>query len=83
MKVLGFWMQADMKVDLQVEHMVTKSNGRIWGLRKLMANGASITDGKQYYQTWVQSLFEFAVPVWNGRLTVHVNETLEKIQKNA
>ena len=81
MKVLGFWLQSDMRVNLQVEYMVTKSNGRIWGLRKLMANGGSIEDGKQYYITWVQYLFEFAVPVWNGRLTVQETETFEKIQK--
>jgi hypothetical protein len=69
MKILGFQFQSDMKVSGQVQNMLIKSNKKIWGLRNLIYNGGTRENGKQFYVTWILSLFEYAVPVWHGRLT--------------
>jgi hypothetical protein len=70
-----------MKVSGQVQNMLIKSNKKIWGLRNLIYNGGTRENGKQFYVTWILSLFEYAVPVWHGRLTQHDTEEIEKVQK--
>jgi hypothetical protein len=81
MKILGFQFQADMKVSEQVKQMLTKGIPKIWGLRQLMSNGGTREDGKQYYISWILSLYEFSVPVWHGRLSKHESASIERVQK--
>ena len=46
MKVIGFIFQSNMKIDEQVKYMISKTHPAVWGLRKLMSNGATIEQGK-------------------------------------
>ena len=70
-----------MKIDEQVKYMISKTHPPVWGLRKLMSNGASIDQGRKYYVAMVRSLLEVNVPLWNGRLCTREIEHIEKIQK--
>jgi hypothetical protein len=81
MKILGFQFQSDMKVSGQVQNMLIKSNKKMCGLRNLIYNGGTRENGNQFYVTWILSLFEYAVPVWHGRLTQHDTDEIEKVQK--
>ena len=81
MKVIGYIFQSNMKIDEQVKHMISKTHPAVWGLRKLMSNGATVDQGKKFYVAMVRSLLEVNVPVWNGRLSTKDIEQIEQIQK--
>ena len=81
MKVIGYMFQSNMRIDEQVKLMINKTHPAVWGLRKLMGNGATKEQGKIFYVSMVRSLMEVNVPVWNGRLSNKDIEQLEKIQK--
>ena len=81
MKVIGFIFQSNMKIDEQIKHMISKTHPAVWGLRKLMSNGATVDQGKKFYVAMVRSLLEVNVPVWNGRLSTKDIEQIEKIKK--
>ena len=80
-KVLGFQLQANMRVTEHVQKMLTKATSKVWALKVVMDNGGGIAIGKQFYITWVASLLEGLVPVWHGRLTKRESESIENVQR--
>ena len=82
-KVLGFQLQANMRVTEHVKTMLTKVVSKVWALRMVMQNGGGVLIGKQFYITWIVSLLEYNVPVWHGRLTKNQRDAIESVQKSA
>ena len=80
-KVLGFQLQANMRVTEHVKTMLTKVVSKVWALRTVMQNGGGVLIGKQFYITWIVSLLEYNVPVWHGRLTKNQSDAIENVQK--
>ena len=81
-KVLGFQLQANMRVTEHVKTMLTKVASKVWAMRVVMQNGGGVSVGKQFYITWIVSLLESNVPVWHGRLTKNQSDAIENVQKN-
>lgn len=50
-KVLGFQLQANMRVTEHVKTMLTKVVSKVWALRTVMQNGGGVLIGKQFYIT--------------------------------
>ena len=63
--------------------IVKKAVSRLWVLRRLKKLG--LDDGCIFdvYSKEIQSVLEFALPVWNGALTLEDSNNIEQIQKRA
>ena len=80
-KVLGFHMQANMRVTEHIKKMLTKVACKVWALRTVMENNGGIAVGKQFYITWIACHLENMAPVWHSRLTQKESESIEKVQQ--
>ena len=54
---------------------------RIWTIRRLKNLGFPEDFILDVYQKEIQSVLEYAVPVWNGALTEFDSREIEKVQK--
>ena len=63
--------------------MVKKANKRMWILRRLSFLGASQGDLIDVYTKQIRSIVEYAVPAWQGGISLSEKSDLERIQKAA
>ncbi|KAI8517338.1 hypothetical protein Bbelb_059190 [Branchiostoma belcheri] len=82
-KLLGLHLQADLRWDVHVEHMVKKGGTRLFLLRKLKTFRLSIEDLLTIYTSYVRPVCEYAVPAWHPGLTQAQRNQLERIQRRA
>ncbi|KAI8519532.1 hypothetical protein Bbelb_027890 [Branchiostoma belcheri] len=82
-KLLGVWVQRDLKWDSHVTHMVKQSSKRLFILRRLKKFKIPETDLVTVYTCYVRPLCEYAVPVWNPGLTKLQSTRLETVQRRA
>jgi len=83
MKVLGFQLQSNLKINEHIKMILLKVSKKIWGLRLLMNNGGTVQDGKKFYQSCILSQLEGMVPVWHGMLSAQQRDSLEKVQRRS
>ncbi|CAH1258207.1 Hypp1975 [Branchiostoma lanceolatum] len=76
-------MQADLRWNAHVDHMVKKGGMRLFLLRKLKAFRLPTEDLVTIYTSYVRPVCEFAVPAWHPGLTQAQRNQLEKIQRRA
>ena len=82
MKLLGLTLTSDLKWKENTVEMIKKANKKLWMLKRLKKNGASLDDLKDVYCKQVRSILEFGVPVWNCGLTQEEIIDIERVQKS-
>ena len=80
-KILGVWIQDDLKWGNQVEEMMSKSKQRVHILSRLKKFRIPHEDLVDVYKSYVRPALEYAAPVWHSGLTKQQTSDLEKIQK--
>ncbi|KAI8517689.1 hypothetical protein Bbelb_037060 [Branchiostoma belcheri] len=61
-KLLGVWIQTDLKWDTQVNHMSTQGSKRLFILKRLKQFNLPTTDLTAVYTTYVRPVLEYAAP---------------------
>ena len=82
-KILGSWLQDDLKWDKQIIEMLKKANSRLYMLRNLKRFGFNPTELGIIYKAYVRPLLEYGDVVWAPSLTCDQCTTLEKVQQRA
>ena len=82
-KVLGLWLQNDLKWNVQVDKMLTKANSRLFLLRTLKRFGFTPEELKVAYSGYIRPILEYADVVWHSGLTARQCNEIEAIQKRA
>ena len=82
-KLLGIYIQSDLKWDKHMNEVVKRANGKLYMLRLLKSHGLPRCDLLTIFQSYVRPVLEYAAPVWHGGITRNQNDKLERIQKRA
>ena len=82
-KLLGIWIQSDLRWDLHVETICSKASKRLYALRCLKRSGAPAKDLGTVYCCFIRPIIEYACPVWHSSLPNVLSDDLERIQKRA
>ncbi len=83
LKILGDYIQNDLKWNLHINKMSISFNSRLYFLRQLKRCGVPIDDLVRVYVQYVRPSVEYASSVWHSGLTSAQIEHLEKLQKKA
>ena len=82
-KILGLWLQNDLKWQTQVDVMLKKANKRLFMLRALKRFGFDQDELTVVYKSYVRPVIEYADVVWHSGLTHKQAGDLERIQRRA
>ena len=82
-KLLGIWLDDDMKWSTNTDYITKKAAKRLYLLRKLKNCGASKDDLKSFYCATIRSIVEYGAQIWHGNLTNEQHNAIERIQKRA
>ena len=82
-KVLGVWLQEDLKWDYNTKQIVKKAYSRMYILNKLKYAGINQNDLLTIYKLFVRSICEYCSVVFHTSLTQEQNDKLEAIQSTA
>ncbi len=82
-KLLGVWIDSDLSFDYHIKKVEEKCAKRIWILRNLRNNGATIKSCALVYVSQIRSIIEFAAPILMPFLTLKQMGRLESIQSRA
>ena len=82
-KVLGIWLQSDLKWDTQIDNMVKKANKKLFMLRSLKKFGFDQDELITVYKSYVRPVIEYCDVVWHSGLSNNQINDLERIQKRA
>ena len=80
-KVLGIWLQEDLKWDTQVKQICIKAYSRVQILSKLKYAGIVTHDLLDIFKLFIRSVCEYCSVVYHISLTCHQIQKLESIQK--
>ncbi|KAI8512037.1 hypothetical protein Bbelb_111370 [Branchiostoma belcheri] len=83
MRILGVFLQANLKWDAHVEHICNRASQRMYLLRRLKHFHVSKEDLVTVYTCYVRPITEYAAPVWYPGLTSALSRRIEKIQRRA
>ena len=79
---MGVYISDDLSWNAHIEHIVKKTNKRLYVLRALKKSGLTITQLVQVYCSIVRSVLEHACPVW-AALPKYLDDVIESVQKRA
>ena len=82
-KILGLWLQNDLKWQTQVDVMLKKAYKRLFMLRALKRFGFDQDELTVVYKSYVRPVIEYADVVWHSGLTHKQACDLERIQRRA
>ena len=82
-KVLGVWLQNDLKWDTQVNYMNKNVAKRLFMLRSLKRFGFNKSELVTVYKGYIRPLLEYSDVIWHSSLTSNQTHQLEKVQKRA
>ena len=82
-KVLGVWVQNDLKWDAQVINMLIRANKRLFMLRTLKKFGFSQEELEIVFKSYLRPILEYAAVVWHSSITSKQCYDIERIQKRA
>ena len=82
-KVLGMWLDDNMKWSTNTDYITKKAAKRLYLLRKLKNHGASKDDRNSFYCATIRSIVEYGAQIWHGNLTNEQHDAIERIQKRA
>ena len=81
-KLLGVFIDDDLKWSTHVDYIYKKACKRLYSLRLLRRAGISTTGMLKTYLSVIRPILEYAVPVWQSICEMQ-SEKLESIQKRA
>ena len=81
-KLLGVFIDDDLKWSTHVDYIYKKACKRLYSLRLLRTAGVSTTGTLKVYLSVIRPILEYAVPVWQSICEMQ-SEKLEWIQKRA
>ena len=82
-KLLGVYIQADLKWNTHINSMIKRANSRLFMLRKLKYHYLNISDLVSIYTSFVRPILEYAAPAWSGAMSIKQCNDLERVQKRA
>ena len=82
-KVLGVWLQNDLKWDTQVNYMNKNAAKRLFMLRSLKRFGFNKSELVTVYKGYICPLLEYSDVIWHSSLTSNQTHQLERVQKRA
>ena len=82
-KILGIWLQDDLKWDTQIDHMCKNANKRLFMLRSLKRFGFHTSELVTVYRGYIRPLLEYSDVIWHCALTSKLALKLERVQKRA
>ena len=82
-KVLGVYLQNDLKWNTQVNNMLMKANRRLFMLRTLKHFGFDRDELRVVYGGYVRPILEYAAAVWHSGISAKQTKDIESIQKRA
>ena len=81
-KLLGVFIDDDVKWNTHVDHIYKKACKRLYSLRLLKKADVTATSILKVYVSIIRPILEYAVPVWQA-ISEKQSEKLESIQKRA
>ena len=78
-KLLGVWIQDNLKWNTRIEEITKKANKRLVYLRECRRANLSIKMGLTCHETKIRPVLEYAAAIWGG-LPQYLNEEIENIQ---
>ena len=82
-KVLGLWIDDNLKWNTNTEKIIKKAAKRLFLLKIIKSYGASTDDMKRFYVAVIRPTLECGAQVWNGSITKDQSNEIERIQKRA
>ena len=82
-KLLGLWIDDDLKWKSNTEYVVKKAAKRLYFLKTLKGYNAPREDLKIFYISAIRSIVEFGAQIWHGGLTQEQSKDIERIQRRA
>ena len=82
MKLMGLVISNDLTWKSNTNNMTQKAYKRLWMVKRLKSNGASLNDLVDVYVKQTRSILEFGAPVWNSNLTQDYVASIERVQKS-
>ena len=82
-KLLGIWLEDNLKWTKNTEYIVKKARKRLYLLKVLKKYGAPSQDLLQFYCSVIRSTLEYGDVLWHGGLTKAQSVNIERIQKRA
>ena len=82
-KILGIWLQDDLKWNYNTKQICIKAYSRMSILNKLKYVGISENDLLTIYKLFIRSICEYCSAVYHSSLSVELCEKIEAIQSTA
>ena len=80
-KLLGVYIQSDLKWQTHVNSMIKRANSRLFMLRKLKYHYLNTSDLVSIYISFVRPILEYAASAWSGAISSKQCNDLERVQK--
>ena len=81
-KIVGVWLQSNLKWDRNTKELTMKAFSRISMITKLKYVGVGTDDLMDIYKLYIRSIVEYCSVVWHSSLTEELSRKLEMVQKN-
>ena len=82
-KLVGVYLQSDLKWNAHIDSIVKKAAPRLYYLRQLKRSKATVDDMLKFYLSIVRPVLEYAAPVWSSSLPEYLVYRIEQVQKRA
>ena len=80
-KIVGVWLQSNLKWDRNTKELTMKAFSRISMITKLKYVGVGTDDLMDIYKLYIRSIVEYCSVVWHSSLTEELSRKLEMVQK--
>ena len=80
-KLLGLWIDDDLKWKTNTEYIVKKAGKRLHFLKILEGYNAPRENLKTCYTSQIRSTLEYGTKIWHGSLTEEQSKDIERIQR--
>ncbi len=81
-KLLGTWLQKDLKWNKHVEETTRKASKNLYCLRECRRSNLPVEVGLTTYLTKIWTILEYCSPVWGG-LPQYLKEKLKRVQRRS
>ena len=76
-------MQSDLKWSMNTVDIVSRASNKLWIIRRLKDLGTKYHELVDMFTKQCRSILEYAVPAWQGAITLQEKQDLERVQKVA
>ena len=83
LKILGIYIQSNLKWSEQVDHLCKTASQRLFLLRRLKNSAIPPDDLTSIFTIYIRPTLEYAAPVWHSGLTGVQSKAIERVQRRA